>query len=62
MPHQRKDTKVQIILNEKDIKAILEDYVRQKFGPLMELTTLDDYTYLPTATFTRSEESDDAAQ
>lgn len=54
---------MQIILNEKDIKAILEDYVCQNFGPLMELTKLDTYTYCPTATFTRVEEAeDDGAQ
>lgn len=53
---------MKIILNEQDIKAVLEDYVRREFGPLMQLEKLDVYTYLPTATFVRAEEADDAAQ
>lgn len=54
---------MQIILNTEDIKQILEDYVRQNFGPLMDLTQLDTYTYCPSATFTRVEEAeDDGAQ
>lgn len=50
---------MQIILNTEDIKQILEDYVRQNFGPLMDLTQLDTYTYAPSATFTRVEEKED---
>ena len=49
---------MQIILNTDDIKQILQDYVRQNFGPLMDLTDLNTYTFAPTATFTRVEETD----
>ena len=51
---------MKIILNEQDIKAVLEDYVRREFGPLMDLTLLDTYTYSPTATFTRTEVKEEA--
>ena len=62
-PNHRKDSKVQIILNTEDIKQILQDYVRHNFGPLMDLTDLNTYTFAPTATFTRVEEAeDDGAQ
>ena len=50
---------MQIILNTEDIKQILQDYVRHNFGPLMDLTDLNTYTFAPTATFTRVEEAED---
>ena len=53
---------MKIILNEQDIKAVLEDYVRREFGPLMQLEKLDVYTYLPTATFVRAEEAEMAEE
>jgi len=52
---------VKIILDEQDIKAILTDYVRENFGPLMALDELKTYTYAPTATFVQ-EGQDDSAQ
>ena len=42
---------MKIILDENDIKAILTDFIKENYGPLMTLDELKTYTYTPTATF-----------
>jgi hypothetical protein len=59
-PSTNRYSKVKIILDEQDIKAILTDYVRHNFSPLMELDELETYTYAPTATFVLETEDDSA--
>ena len=50
-PSTNRYSKVKIILDENDIKAILTDFIKENYGPLMTLDEFKTYTYAPTATF-----------
>jgi len=60
VPSTKEYSKVKIILDEADIKAILTDHVRAAFGDQFNLEDLKTYSYTPTATFTEEADNDTA--